>query len=390
MGMLNFFKISNGIANSISFTSKVLGTGTYSGHVGASKLPDGHGVFINELDIEYDGEWKDGKLCGFGRKYAKGYYDMTQEDDDEPNKSLFYAGEFKDDRFHGKGKFFHQSGKVAYDGDWEDGWKSGEGTEYYANGSVKYVGTWKRDRYNGSGVYTYENGDVIKGEWRDGLLEGYAELSKRDGCVYKRFYKHNEVLIEKLISGTPPRDPDSMRTLKFDNGVYEGELGFTGKMHGKGVFSYTNGDRYEGGYNEGLKHGKGVFTWADGMCYDGEYENDMRSGKGIFRYTNGDVYEGEWKDNVKNGQGIFYYKNGDRYEGGYSNSLKEGHGVYYYQNGNVFEGEWQGDKRHGEGILTCFDGRKKRQKWDNDKLVSDAFICSVKPAKTHAESSHQN
>lgn len=374
MGMLDFLKISNGIANSISFTSKVLGTGTYSGHVGASKLPEGHGVFINDLEIEYDGEWKNGRLCGFGRKYAKGYYDISQGNGEEDSKSLFYAGEFKDDKFHGKGKLFAQSGKLEYDGEWEDGWKSGEGIEYYANGTQKFVGTWKRGKYNSKGVYTFENGDVITGEWRDGLLEGYAELSKRNGCVYKQFYKHGEVLIEKLISGTPPPDPDSARTLRFENGVYEGEVGFTGKMHGKGVFTYSNGDKYEGCYKEGVKQGKGIFTWADGMCYEGSYENDMRSGKGVFRYTNGNVYDGEWKDNVKNGHGTFYYYNGDRYEGSYSNSLKDGHGIYYYQNGNVYEGEWLGDKLHGEGILTYSDGRKKRQLWDNDKLVKEALI----------------
>lgn len=374
MGMLDFLKISNGIANSISFTSKVLGTGTYSGHVGASKLPEGHGVFINDLEIEYDGEWKNGRLCGFGRKYAKGYYDISQGNGEEDSKSLFYAGEFKDDKFHGKGKLFAQSGKLEYDGEWEDGWKSGEGIEYYGNGTQKFVGTWKRGKYNSKGVYTFENGDVITGEWRDGLLEGYAELSKRNGCVYKQFYKHGEVLIEKLISGTPPPDPDSARTLRFENGVYEGEVGFTGKMHGKGVFTYSNGDKYEGCYKEGVKQGKGIFTWADGMCYEGSYENDMRSGKGVFRYTNGNVYDGEWKDNVKNGHGTFYYYNGDRYEGSYSNSLKDGHGIYYYQNGNVYEGEWQGDKLHGEGILTYSDGRKKRQLWDNDKLVKEALI----------------
>ena len=74
MGMLDFFKVSNGIANNIRFESDNLGTGLYSGHVGASRLPEGHGVFINSLEIEYDGEWQHGKLCGFGRKYAKGYY----------------------------------------------------------------------------------------------------------------------------------------------------------------------------------------------------------------------------------------------------------------------------------------------------------------------------
>lgn len=237
----------------------------------------------------------------------------------------------------------------------------------------KFVGTWKHGKYNSKGVFTFENGDVIKGEWRDGLLEGYAELTKRDGCVYKRFYKHDEILMEKLISGTPPPDPDSSRTLKFDNGVYEGEIDFSGNMHGKGFFTYSNGDRYEGGYKEGAKHGKGVFTYADGRSYDGEFEDDMRCGRGVFHYLNGDVYDGEWKGNLKHGQGVFFYKSGDRYEGSYSNSLKDGHGTFYFRNGESYEGEWKSDKRHGEGVYTCSDGRKKHQQWDNDTLVSEVF-----------------
>lgn len=374
MGMMDFLKVSKGIANNIHFESKTLGTGFYSGHVDASRKPHGHGVFVNSLDIEYDGEWQNGKLCGFGKKYAKGYYDMLNSDGDETSKSLTYAGDFKDDRFHGKGQEFSQTGKTLYDGEWEDGWKSGEGAEYYENGRIKFKGTWNRGRYHGKGVYTCENGSVIEGEWKDGLLEGEATLSDRDDCVYKRVYKNGEMVSEKLISGTPKPSPDAKRVIKFENGIYEGEVGFTGKMHGKGVFSYTNGNKYEGGFKEGVKHGHGVFTWANGDVYDGGFENDVRSGSGVFTSHSGSKYDGEWKDNLKNGSGIFCYRNGDRFEGEYSNSLKQGHGIYYFRNGNVFEGEWQNDLRCGEGTLTCADGSRKRQKWDGDKLISEEKI----------------
>ena len=349
--MLDFFKVSNGIANNIRFESDNLGTGLYSGHVGASRLPEGHGVFINSLEIEYDGEWQRGKLCGFGRKYAKGYYDITQGEDDDASKSLVYAGEFKDNRFNGKGKQYRQTGKIAYDGDWLDGWKCGEGTEYYENGRVKYIGTWNRDRYHGKGVYTAENGDVIEGEWTDGLLNGEAVLKTRDDCVYNRVYKDGEVVSEKLISGTPKPSHDAGRVIVFDNGTYKGDVDFNGKMSGKGVYTYTNGN-----------------------VYDGQWEDDMRNGKGEYRYKNGNRYVGDWKDNVKNGVGEFFYSSGEKYEGSFENSLRHGHGVFYYRNGAVFEGEWQNDMLSGEGILTAKDGSRKRQKWENNKLVSEEAL----------------
>ena len=375
MGMLDFLKVSKGIANNMNYSSSVLGTGMYSGHVGSSRKPDGRGVFINDLDIEYDGEWKDGKLCGFGRKYAKGYYDIGQGEGDEASKSLVYAGDFVDDRFHGNGKQYWQTGKLQYDGEWMYGWKCGEGTEFYENGKAKYVGSWSRSRYHGRGVFTYKNGDVIEGEWIEGLLEGEAFFKTReDNCVYKRNYKEGKVITEELISGTPKPSPDAKRVIEFDNGRYEGEVGFTGKMHGKGVFTYTNGNVYEGCFNEGVKQGKGVFRFADGDVYEGEYENDMRNGVGVYSYKNGNKYDGEWCDNVKSGHGVFYYSNGDRFEGRFEGSLKHGKGTFYFKNGDVFEGEWESDLRHGKGILTCADGVKKIQKWDRDKLVSESPI----------------
>ena len=374
MGMLDFFKVSNGIANNIRFESDNLGTGLYSGHVGASRLPEGHGVFINSLEIEYDGEWQRGKLCGFGRKYAKGYYDISQGEDDDASKSLVYAGEFNDNRFNGKGKQYRQTGKIAYDGDWLDGWKCGEGTEYYENGRVKFTGSWNRDRYHGKGVYTAENGDVIEGEWTDGLLNGEAVLKTRDDCVYNRVYKDGEVVSEKLISGTPKPSHDAGRVIVFDNGTYKGEVDFNGKMCGKGVYTYTNGNVYEGRFKDGVKQGEGVFTWADGNVYDGLWEDDMRNGRGEYRYKNGNRYVGDWKDNVKNGVGEFFYSSGEKYEGSFENSLRHGHGVFYYRNGAVFEGEWINDMLNGEGILTAKDGSRKRQKWVNNKLVSEEAL----------------
>ena len=106
MGVFDVLKVKNGVAQGISFES-FLGHGHYSGHVNSSRLPHGHGVFVNSIGISYDGEWVDGQLCGFGKKYAKGYYDMMFDDDDDAGTSLVYAGDFKDDKFHGKGKKYN-------------------------------------------------------------------------------------------------------------------------------------------------------------------------------------------------------------------------------------------------------------------------------------------
>jgi len=34
---------------------------------------------------------------------------------------------------------------------------------------------------------------------------------------------------------------------------------------------YSNGNRYEGDFKAGKPHGKGIYTWANGEVYEGEW-----------------------------------------------------------------------------------------------------------------------
>jgi len=45
------------------------------------------------------------------------------------------------------------------------------------------------------------------------------------------------------------------------------------------------------------------------------------SGSGTFIYSNGDVYEGEFEDGNLNGYGIKIFKNGGRQEGIWQNNI---------------------------------------------------------------------
>ena len=51
-------------------------------------------------------------------------------------------------------------------------------------------------------------------------------------------------------------------------------------MNGDGVFTYANGDKYDGQWKDGLKHGKGILTCADGDTYNGDWIEDKKEGKG--------------------------------------------------------------------------------------------------------------
>jgi hypothetical protein len=50
---------------------------------------------------------------------------------------------------------------------------------------------------------------------------------------------------------------------------YEGKLNPAGERHGDGLLEYSNGDKYNGAWQNDLKCGKGVFHSANGEVYEG-------------------------------------------------------------------------------------------------------------------------
>jgi hypothetical protein len=57
------------------------------------------------------------------------------------------------------------------------------------------------------------------------------------------------------------------------------------------VYTYDNGDRYEGEWKNGERHGKGTMDYADGNKYTGTWVNGEKLGQGVFIWDNGDRYK---------------------------------------------------------------------------------------------------
>lgn len=51
---------------------------------------------------------------------------------------------------------------------------------------------------------------------------------------------------------------------------------------------------------------------------------------GLFVYSNGDRYDGGWINSIKEGKGIMLYSNGDKYDGNWANGKQEGKGINQY------------------------------------------------------------
>jgi hypothetical protein len=73
------------------------------------------------------------------------------------------------------------------------------------------------------------------------------------------------------------------------------------------------------------------------------FEDDRACGIGTLIYSNGDVYEGSWDQDQRHGFGKFVsVHNGQSvmYEGGWKDGIKEGRGKLTFANGDYFEGKW--------------------------------------------------
>jgi hypothetical protein len=52
---------------------------------------------------------------------------------------------------------------------------------------------------------------------------------------------------------------------------------------------------------KGKVHGKGKYTFKNGDVYDGEWRNQLQNGYGVFT-TKGETYKGTWIDGIKVGE----------------------------------------------------------------------------------------
>jgi len=100
---------------------------------------------------------------------------------------------------------------------------------------------------------------------------------------------------------------------------------------------------WSGDCRDGLATGRGVLQWLQAekplsRC-DCEMADGKLTGRTVVHYTNGNRYEGEFRDNRYDGHGTVQYANGMRYEGEFHDGLPNGHGTFT-GNGLTFAGNW--------------------------------------------------
>ncbi|ESL05678.1 hypothetical protein TRSC58_06663 [Trypanosoma rangeli SC58] len=162
-----------------------------------------------------------------------------------------------------------------------------------------------------------------------------------------------------------------------------------GLFHGEGVF-LTSAFTYQGGWLEGHMHGKGVMTYSRritdfvlwGMSvfsafdkthapleYTGEFHyRYQRHGHGVMKYSNGDIYDGDWASNLRHGHGTLTTAAGEVYTGRWDKDERHGNGKIIYVNGGEFKGVMVHDKRHGEGVMLFPNGDEYYGTFTSNKI----------------------
>lgn len=119
----------------------------------------------------------------------------------------------------------------------------------------------------------------------------------------KAFTLFTPVILVALSLSPAKIFSQNCKVLKAEiSGIYTGECK-KGKAAGKGKAIGT--DSYDGDFVAGLPHGRGTYTWANGNVFNGEFLNGKKEGKGILVIK---------RENLKDSTVEGYWEN-DRYIG---------------------------------------------------------------------------
>lgn len=320
-------------------------------------LKNGTGQIVFDNKYHASGVWLNDTISGTLLFQGNPYKYNTIETD-----TGIYDGLFKNDIFHGFGRFYFKNGSI-YTGLWDNGVQMGNGKFINQQGDDIFVGNFKNgvfingtlvrkngdiyignfDNYVpvGTIIIEYKNGDKYKGQIKDWQKSIYGELITKEGNQYIGEFANN------IINGKG--------TLKKTDSNYEGQFK-NGLYHGIGTITYDD-YIYIGNWVNGKKNGSGEIKYPNGTILTSNFIDDNINGKVKCNYIDGSIYIGFWSQNYATGQGHLTHMNGDIYEGNFSYGKKNGIGQMIYADKSVYDGTWHNDYKVN-GTLVFQDGRK--------------------------------
>lgn len=137
-----------------------------------------------------------------------------------------------------------------------------------------------------------------------------------------------------------------------------------GRMHGDGVYTWSDGTEYAGEFREGFVWGQGEKCWPNGRTYTGDWVQDMMWGNGEMEWPSGEKFSGQFCKGVFHGKGERSWPNGDRYTGDFRDGEQEGEGSFESnEEGWVYNGSWRHGQMCGEGKVKWPSGIVYAGEW---------------------------
>ena len=253
-------------------TMKYKDGSTYSGFWVEDLQLDG--VYTDKNGTVYIGHWNNGSQNG---KFFIDYYNGSR-----------YEGLVLNNLLHGLGKLIYNDGSV-FEGIWEYG-KKKEGKQTNKDRSV-YSGQWLNDNYHGTGKFTSEQNNIYTGTFVNGKYEGQGTMQYNDGSKFSGEWKYGSEAGNGTYTykdGKKFNVGPGIFAVSGDIDTYFGQEK-NGKQEGFGIFKWTSGAKYIGGWINGEMHGYGMYIWADGEKYEGNFEYGEFSGNGVVSKVNGEI-----------------------------------------------------------------------------------------------------
>ncbi len=238
---------------------------------------------------------------------------------------------------------------------------------------------------HGGGLWEHPDGRAYEGEWHEGdfgIKGSYTEPYGSDFSAWETGM--TSVDNAKL----------SIRTMSlfwfdffYDLGTWNYALSEEDRKNLQGKET-----KYVGSWStlqQPAPEGIGTVFLPDGSTYTGDIKRGQISGLGTVTYSNGDMYDGKWQDDLWGG-GTIHLANGETlkdsprgtirfftgtYTGELKNALPHGQGYWSNRDGVSYIGKWSDGKLSGEGIYkypaACHTGWIELDQWELGEVVSN-------------------
>ena len=173
------------------------------------------------------------------------------------------------------------------------------GTNILEGSTRVYEGRLVRGKMYGQGKYTFSRKEkpvkIYEGEWVDDQPHGKGTLTfASGGRVFKGNFENGLLIGEGTFTGNPDRNGNSVSydgNFSHPSSAYRPGV-VNAVIHGEGVYTYRNGNEYDGMFKQNNQTGAGKFTFAaDDSVWYGEWKNGEPVGRGTW-HVNGEWFRG--------------------------------------------------------------------------------------------------